>query len=223
MGNDEPPAALVVPWSTGFEEDFCDYRLPTGRCYEAPAASYDVVNEPVHSGLKAAAFSVNFSGDIAGDQTRCILLGELPKAAYYGAYFFIPEAPLMAANWNLMHFRRPGPFPERGLWDVSLELADDGSLSVFVFDHLRMRRVSSTRGLPVPVGVWVQLEAYLLRAADETGEFAVYQDGELVLRLSDLSTDEGSADEWYVGNLANALTPAENTIYVDDVSIREAP
>jgi hypothetical protein len=220
MGNDESPAALVVPWSTGFEEDFCDYRLPTGRCYAVPAASYDVVTEPVRSGLKAAAFSVNFSADVEGDQTRCIRLGELPKAAYYSAYFFIPEAPSMAVNWNLMHFRSP---PFRGLWDVSLEVADDGSISVFAFDHLRGARVSGTRVPPIPVGAWVQLEAYLLRATDETGEFAVYQDGELALHLSDLSTDEGNADQWYVGNLANALTPEENTIYVDDVAIREAP
>jgi hypothetical protein len=217
-GNDEPPAALAVPWSTGFEQGFCDYAAPDGYCYALGAASNDIVTEPVRSGRQAAAFSLNLSSE--GDQTRCVRRGELPKAAYYSAYFFIPEAPRMAANWNLMHFRSP---PFRGLWDVSLDLADDGSLSVSVFDHLRMRRLPGTGVPPVPVGAWVQLEAYLLRATDETGEFAVYQDGELALSLSDLSTDEGSADEWYVGNLAVALTPAENTVYVDDIAIREAP
>lgn len=222
-GNDEPPAApvaLAVPWSTGFEQGFCDYAAPKGRCYAADAASFDVVSEPVRSGRQAAAFSLNLGTDVDGDQTRCFLQGELPQAGYYSAYFFIPEAPSMAVNWNLMHFRR-GPF--RGVWDVSLDVADDGSLSVSVFDHIRMRRLTATRVPPVPVGAWVQLEAYLLRAADETGEFAVYQDGALALSLSDLITDEDGANEWYVGNLAVALTPPENTIYVDDVSVREAP
>lgn len=222
-GADQAVVPLTIPWSTGFENDFCEYAAPSGFCYAAEAAAYEIVTEPVRSGRQAAAFSLNLGGDVSGDQTRCAREGELPEAAYYGAYFFIPEAPSSAANWNLMHFRSGRGFPSHGLWDVSLDVDADGFLWVTVFDHLRMMRRPGSGVPPVPVGTWVQLEAYFVRAADETGEFAVYQDGELALGLTDLSTDDGAEGQWFVGNLARTLTPAESTIYVDDISMREAP
>ena len=63
---------------------------------------------------------------------------------------------------------------------------------------------------------------YLRRAADATGEVTVYQDGVVAYHLVDLVTDDTSWGQWYVGNLATGLAPADSTLYVDDVAIRTA-
>ncbi len=60
---------------------------------------------------------------------------------------------------------------------------------------------------------------FLRRAADATGEFALRLDGEVVLDLTELTTDDSLWGQWFVGNFATALSPASSIVYVDDVSI----
>jgi hypothetical protein len=218
------PEPVSVPWSTGFENGFCDYSASNNYCYAEPRAGFEIVTAPVHSGTSAAAFNIVVDGAMDGTQTRCVRQGTLPEAGYYSAFFFIPSAPTATNNWNLVHFRggrTTGAL--HGLWDVSVNVDAEGALHLYVFDFIR-RMTRATAGVPaVPVGSWFQIEVYLKRANDATGEFTVYQDGELALRLTDVSTDDSSFGQWYVGNLANELTPGESTLYVDDVSMREAP
>ena len=216
-------APVTMPWSTSFENEFCDYIAAGGYCYTAPRASRTTVDSPAHSGSTAAAFSLITDAAFNGLQSRCVRQGELPSAAYYSAYFFVPAAPTAANNWNLMHFRGgDGVQPNDGTWDLSLARQADGSFQLFVYDHFE-DVVRPTTNLPsVPIGEWFQLTAYFSRSTDATGEFAVYQDGELGLRMTDLVTDKGRYGEWYVGNLAVSLTPENNVIYVDDVAIRDA-
>lgn len=216
-------APVAMPWSTSFENEFCDYIAAGGYCYTAARASRTTVDSPTHSGKAAAAFSLVADAAFNGLQSRCVRQGELPTAAYYSAYFFVPKAPTAANNWNLMHFRAGnGVQPSDGTWDLSLARQADGSFQLSVYDHFKPT-VRSTSNLPsVPIGEWFQLTAYLSRSTDATGEFAVYQDGQLGLRLTDLVTDKGPYGEWYVGNLAVSLTPENNVIYVDDVAIRDA-
>jgi len=215
---------LAVPWSTGFENGFCDYTAVAGYCYGNARASFEIVSSPVHSGDSSAAFSIVVDDAFDGLQARCVKQGQLPEAAFYSAFFFIPSAPTAANNWNLIHFQGGSPTGAlHGLWDVSISIDADGELHLYVFDFLRMLTRPAMNVPAVPVGSWFQIEVYLKRAATATGEFALYQDGEIGLQLGNLTTDDSSYGQWYVGNLAVALTPADSTLYVDDVSIREAP
>ena len=102
MASETDPVA--VPWSTSFEDQFCDYTQLAGFCYAEDNASYTTVTSPVHSGQFAAAFSV-VAGDTNGHQTRCVRQGLLPAAAYYGAWYFIPASATNTALWNLIHFQ----------------------------------------------------------------------------------------------------------------------
>jgi hypothetical protein len=108
------------------------------------------------------------------------------------------------------------------LWDVSLENTADGELEPIVFDFLngRLRRAASPK--PIPIGAWFHLEFYLERAADTSGSIALYRDGELVVEARGIETDDTRWGQWYVGNLATGLTPAESTVYVDDVTIQRS-
>jgi len=211
--------AVPMPWSTSFESDFCDYEQAGGFCYAAPLAQYETVTSPVHSGRYSAAFRVR-AGEDDAHQTRCVRQGVLPAAAYYGAWYFIPSGARNSALWNLVHFRGGDPTAQRGLWDISLENRADGTLGVTVFDFLHGTVLRPTKPKAIPVGAWFHLELYLRRAADTTGEVALYQDGEKVLERKNLVTDDTRWGQWYVGNLATGLAPADSVVYVDDVTIR---
>jgi hypothetical protein len=223
--NCTPPDAIpredkVIPstWSTGFEMGFCEYIAAGGRCYASGEASYDIVETPVRSGRKAAAYSL-----VAGQnrQARCYLEGELPQTAVYGAWFHVPENATNRGNWNLFHFRDARPMlEERGLWDVSIQSKSDGSLALLLRDFVSDRTMATPADAPrIPIGSWFHVELLFQRAADATGAVTLYQDGEPLIEVTDVVTDDTDFAQWYVGNLATALTPASSTLYVDDVTI----
>jgi hypothetical protein len=119
-----------------------------------------------------------------------------------------------------MHFQGGAPGNLHGLWDVSLQSAADGSLSVYLLDFLNGSSGVPVAAPPVPIGSWVHLEFRFRRAADATGEVALYQDGSLLIELTGLVTDDTDFGQWYVGNYADALAPPDSTLYVDDVTIK---
>jgi hypothetical protein len=210
---------IAVPWSTGFENRFCDYTELAGFCYNDPrSASYATVTSPVHSGNFAAAFSVS-SGNSRASQTRCVRQGVLPAEAYYGAWYFVPAPATSAAVWNLIHFQGGDPSAQHGLWDVSLVETPTGDLELVVYDFLTTGAHRPPDQPPVPIGAWFHLQLYLKRAADATGEVALYVDGQQLLDLKDVITDDSDWGQWYVGNYADGPMPSDSTLYVDDVTI----
>ncbi|MGC4090002.1 MAG: heparin lyase I family protein [Polyangiaceae bacterium] len=215
---------LSLPWSTGFEKAFCDYQRPLGICYHDPVASYETVTSPVHSGSYAAAFNV-VADDPAGNQTRCFRQGTLPTAAYYGAWYFVPALATNTKLWNLIHFRggSSGGEPDHPLWDVSLSNTPSGDLKLIVFDQKGGKVYEAPDTVPIPIGKWFRIRFYLKRAADATGEVALYQDNQQLFDVTNIVTDATAWGQWYVGNLANGLTPADSTLYVDDVTISTSP
>jgi hypothetical protein len=209
-----------VPWSTGFEDQFCDYTQLAGFCYAEPKASYTTVTSPAHSGQFAAAFRVT-TGDTTGHQTRCVRQGALPAAAYYGAWYFVPERVTNTGLWNLWHFQGGSPSgPQHGLWDISLVNGSNGDLELVVYDFLNNTTRHSAKATPIPIAGWFHVELFLKRAADATGEVALYQDGQQLLDVTNVITDDSNWGQWYVGNLISGVTPRDSTLYVDDVTIR---
>jgi hypothetical protein len=94
---------------------------------------------------------------------------------------------------------------------------------LYLFDFLRGSVRTPDAPPAVPVGKWFHVEVRLRRAADATGQVVLSQGGTEILNLTDLSTDDSDWGQWYVGNLEDALTPPDSTVYVDDVSIGPPP
>ena len=211
-------ARVAAPWSSGFENRFCDYTELAGFCYADETSAHDIVTSPVRSGRYAAAFTVQSDAG-GGSQTRCVRQGELPTAAYYGAWYYIPEPTTPSANWNLFHFRGGEDLSAtRGVLDVSLVAeGQDLHLAVFGMGHAPIGE--SMRSASVPFGSWFHVQLYLKRAEDTTGEVALYQDGQEVFDVTGVRTDDSTLGQWYVGNLANGLSPSASTVYVDDVTL----
>jgi len=220
-------APVVVPWSTGFENAFCDYTNAGGFCFGG--GTHKIVTSPVHSGHYAAEFSVITSGT-SSNQARCVRQGALPSEAYYGAWYYIPTLATLNGNsslWNLWHFQGgdtarhvPGGDPSQdGLWDVTIVNQADGSLQLLVYDFLSGVVRKPANPPPIPIGEWFHIQFYLKRASDATGAIRLYQNGKLLLERTGLITDDSSWGQWYVGNIAKELKPPVSTLYVDDVTI----
>ena len=222
-GADSGLVPLAVPWSTGFEGEPGDSWIPgSGACYATTGASFQVVTSPVHTGQHAAAFTVD-TASASPSQTRCQKEGVLPTAARYGAWYYVPAQATSTGNWNLLHFQGADVADgtaAHGLWDVSLVNASDGTLHLAVYDFLRTRLLQTSTA--IPVDAWFQLEVFLRRAADGTGEFTLSQNGSVALDLTALATDDSRWGQWFVGNYATALSPPSSTVYVDDVTIDPA-
>ncbi len=228
VGNFEggsPPIStdpISLPWATGFENQLdCDYREVAGYCYSFPPSSYRVVTSPVHSGQFAAEFTV-LTGTDAGSspQGRCVRQGVLPAEAYYGAWYYILASATNTGNWNLFHFQggNADTTSEHFLWDVSLVNGPTGELNLRLYDDLHQKTIGD--GPSIPIAEWVHIVFYLKRAKDNNGEVALFQNEVRVLDLTDVVSDDTDWGQWYVGNLASALQPAQSTVYVDDVTIR---
>lgn len=214
---------VTMPWSTGFEDGFCDYSKVAGFCYgNEPYTIATATDPPPRSGRFAAEFKVTQ----ADHQSRCVRRGELPESAYYGAWYYIPEPLTDVDVWNLFHFDRPDSTEGRPpLWDVTLvKGAQPGDWELIVFDPLATAPNSNTYRSadrkPIPFGRWFHIELFLKRATDSTGEIALYQDGALLFEEKNLKSDASKFSQWYVGDFADGATPADSSLYVDDVSIR---
>jgi len=235
-GASQPPLdtdSVTLPWSTGFEAaqlqapvaagpfeqpvNFCDYLKVAGYCYgDQP---YTLVTEPHRGGNFAAEFKV-ISGK--AHQTRCVRQGGLPESAYYGAWYFIPEA-LKEVNgaWNLWHFQGRDDPNEllHDLWDVTLyHGAQPGDWELGILDRPASNATyRSADHKRVPIAAWFHIELFLKRAADSSGKIVLYQDGVPLFERTNLKSDASKFTQWYVGDFAN--TPADTSLYVDDVSI----
>lgn len=217
--NPDPDATVATSWSTGFEDGFCEYALPTGFCFATGFASYALVQSPVHSGRYAAAFFVNAAFD-GGSQARCVQQGVFPQAAYYGAWYYVPSSAVNSGDWNLLHFQGGDAGQTlHYLWDVSLVSLADGGLHISLYDFLNQTTPDAGAVPPIPLDQWFHIEVYFKRAKDTTGEISMWQDGVAAVHLTGLETDDSVWGQWYVGNLANALLPTASTVYVDDVTI----
>jgi hypothetical protein len=219
----DPDGSVPMPWTTGFEDGFCNYTLPSGFCVATGSSSYTLVTSPVHSGQYAAAFTVPGTLD-GGSQARCVEQGVFPDAAYYGAWYFIPKSELNIGVWNLFHFQGGVPGTTlHGLWDVSLVNSADGGVHIAFFDFLNGTTPDVSAVPSIPIGRWFQLEVYFKRASDTKGQLTVLQEGVVAVDLNALETDDTHWGQWFVGNFANALLPPNSTVYVDDITIGPAP
>jgi hypothetical protein len=217
---------IPIPWSTSFETGLCDWDIARGFCYSDPNATFDVVASPTHTGSKAMSFTVT-PGDMNARQARCVREGTPPPDAIYGAYFYVPALAMNSGNWNLVHFQGsvPPASPENW-WDVSLTNDTDGNLGLQVLNYVGqppLRPQIYKAPNTIPIGAWFHIEFRWRRATDAMGEVDVYQDGQQVVSVPAIATDDADWGQWYVGNLATALDQPTSTVYVDDVSIRAAP
>ncbi|HTQ03070.1 MAG TPA: hypothetical protein VMI54_04410 [Polyangiaceae bacterium] len=211
---------LAVPWSTGFEDAFCGYDDAKGWCY-GDQGVYTSVASPVHSGRRAAAFTVSRADGGGGVmQARCAREGTFPSDAYYGAWFYLPALPQSVGNWNLIHFQGENADESgwQGLWDVTLVKTSSGGFGLTLVEDFNGPALAQQHPPDIAPGAWFEVVVHWVRSSNATGEITLYEDDQTLVDLKGV-TDPFTYDQWYVGNLVNATTEAELTVDVDDVFI----
>jgi hypothetical protein len=173
------------------------------------------------SGLHAMRATVTSPGEPVASVGVAMRNGILPKEAYYSAWYYIASPMTAGEYWLFFKYRSrrvaSDPATVIDLWDVDFSANADGTMGVFIFHHdsgTRMPRATPA----VPVGQWFQVEAFFRAATDDTGRLMVWFDGTLIYDLTE-PTVTSEFVEWSVGSIAEIITPAPATLYVDDAAI----
>ena len=145
------------------------------------------------------------------------------SAAFYAAWFLVPEVYSAGSRWTITKFRLRDPASGAALaegLDLDLRNLPDGDYVLSVFDH-DQDYLQQPIAVPTPivrVGRWFHLEVFYRATGDRTGEVIVWLDGTEAYRLLDHPT---AADGAYFTpcNVALELTPSPAALYVDDAAV----
>jgi hypothetical protein len=146
---------------------------------------------------------------------------DYPVDAYYSAWFYLPRAYQTTADWSIVEFQVPTSDGGVGqLLDIDLRSLPDGGLILSVYDHrpTYLRTATPDPAILVPIGRWFQIEAYYRNAPDDSGEIAIWLDGQLNYDLHRPFGASGTV-YWTVCSKTYGLSPAESDIYVDDAAV----
>ena len=194
-----------------------------GTAADMPDAALAISTDVAHGGR----YSVKLTNGAVSTYEDAHLWREddYPVSAYYSAWFYLPRAYQTTADWSIMQFQVPSGAPTTDasvvgqLLDVDLRSLPDGDLILSVYDHRAayLRTATPDPAIPVPIGRWFQIEAYYRNAADDTGEVAIWLNGQLNY---DLHRPFGQSPVyWTVCSKTYGLSPAESIIYVDDAAV----
>jgi hypothetical protein len=191
---------------------------------DSPDTSLVISTDVAHSGR----YSVKLTNGAVSmyEDAHLWRVDDYPIAAYYSAWFYLPRAYQTAADWSIVQFQVPsGASSADGgmvgqLLDIDLRSLPGGDLILSVYDHRAayLRAATPDPAIPVPIGRWFQIEAYYRNADDDTGEAAIWLDGQLNY---DLHRPFGASSSvyWTVSSKTFGLSPAESVIYVDDAAV----
>jgi hypothetical protein len=187
---------------------------------DTPDTSLAISSDYAHSGR----YSVKLTNGAVSTYEDAHLWREdaYPVEAYYSAWFYLPRAYQTTADWSIVEFQVPtadgGVVGQ--LLDIDLRSLPTGDLILSVYDHrpAYLRSPTPDPAIPVPIGQWFQVEALYRNAPDDTGEVAIWMNGQLNYDLHRPFGTNGTV-YWTVCSKTEGLSPAESTIYLDDAAV----
>ena len=185
----------------------------------------EITTERAHAGNQSAKVTISVVNGM-NSVNYLYRQAPTPSEAYFSAWFLIPRGYTVPDWWNIVHFvgsQSGDGRDEVGLWDVDLQSTADGSLSAYVWSFEQSKRYDPPVRRVFPVGVWVELGVLFRKASDDSGHFAVYQDGVLLLELASVRTAPNDWLRWAVGSASTDITPSPAELFIDDASIAVAP
>ena len=220
----------ILWWTDHETGDLSDWHRGANSSWLAYGGTLAVDTQQARSGrysLDAQALAAP-----KGTTSAAMLLrtGDLPQAAYYSAWFYLPTSATSFDYWLIFKFRSRTPDPnpvDVELWDI--DLTSQGSeLELRVFHHASTAdggigsEIAPATPLAVPRDRWFQVEAYLRAAPDDTGELVIWQDGNVLYDIHGPSAPSAYL-QWSVGSAAESLGKGVARAFVDDaaISLRE--
>jgi hypothetical protein len=145
-----------------------------------------------------------------------------PAAGYYSAWFYVPSSTTVGSWLSLTHFSGSQTGDGKNLfaiWDVNLYTLPGGGLAAQLYDYVNQVNLQQTNPVPVPLDTWVQIEVFLSKASDLSGEVAVWQGGALILQRSGVATVSNDWMQWDLGGASSDILPSPTYVYLDDAAI----
>jgi hypothetical protein len=178
-----------------------------------------------HSGRYSVKLQKIVTGTTAaGAGPRLLRFGNLPKRAYYSAWFLVPQAYRTSSYWTILQFDIHGsttPVEDRGVNLQLRSLPGDNGLVLQVFFH-QSAFLAAPLAYPTPVvaiGRWFQVEVEFEAASDATGKLVIWLDGRRVYDISSRATVDPDSLEFILSSMLVDAEPSPVDLYVDDVII----
>ena len=217
-----------VLWTARFEgNNFLEWTTVAGGGAGPPIApsTMAVSSEHAHQGNYSANLTVFAPADTTQGNASFAREGNLPIAAYYSAWYYLPRSVTVGVYWVIMKFRLRNvvddPSSEGELFDVNLKSLNDGGMSLRLYVHQGFGGGDWPLDVVdpvVPVGDWFQLEAFYRVASDNSGRLTLWLDGKQILdKIGPTGPTPWAA--WDVASVADVLSPETATLYVDDCAI----
>jgi hypothetical protein len=138
---------------------------------------------------------------------------------YYSAWYFFPQTYIAPNWWDIMQWKSKTSTLNDPFFILNVGNRVDDSMYIYMYDWQREESYGQNT-VNLPVGQWVQLEAYLHCAADSSGRVMIWQDGQLLFDVSGVTTRYSDGDcEWSINNYSDLVDPEPTTIYIDDAAI----
>ncbi len=221
--------ARTVLWSADFETgDLSQWYAPStgptgdfgGTQGIYNSATVQVTRSYAHSGSSSAALTTTTPPESAARLVRWRELQSYP-ALYYSAWYYFPQVYTPTLYWNVFAWDsyRPATNTADPFFILNVGNRSNGAMYFYLFDWQR-RLTYSQSVKDIPVGRWIQVEAFYQCAGDGSGRVTFWQDGTLLLDVPNVQTRYADGNcQWSLNNYSDGLTPAAATLYVDDASI----
>ncbi len=218
-----PTDSPDIFWQAGFETgDISEWTAHGDWLRQGNTATYQVQTKIVKSGEYAVQLTIDTS---SGSSQAAYLFywDQLPNAAYYSAWYYIPANIDTEDWWNVMQ------------WKSTYNGDSDYSRPVFVLDGAIFGQTAlSLCYLPdrdvdkqcwkqttaaLPQDQWVHIEVYYERDKVD-GHVIVWQDGVKLFDITGYPTVLSDGTLYYsVNHYTDGINPDVSSIYIDDVVI----
>jgi hypothetical protein len=184
------------------------------------AGMLTVESDHVHSGSSAVLASI---ATVDGLSFARLNRRDVPQAAHFSAWFYIPRPYTVVGYWNLFEFQ--GLFEPTidsdvaTLWSVDLHGGESTDMTFYLWDNTHAVAYGPAVPLVAPVGRWFQIEAFVHQATDASGRITVWIDGSKLADVSGVPTVPTPWLGWSVGSSSNAIAEEPVELYLDDAMI----
>jgi cell division septation protein DedD len=227
-------AAANLMWFAGHEtNNFSEWFTSTysttegneGGIYNTNTGKATISTDVAHSGTHALKMNINSPNNGSPQGARVFRWQEsrTKQPLYYSVWYYIPQQYKPQNWWDVLEFKSRNATRNDAFWQLNIGNRTDGSMNFYLYNWVNSK--SFTQNIAnIPVGKWFNVEIYYQQAADNTGKITVWQDGVQIFDQTGVTTMFADAIEsanFAVTNYTDNITPANTTIYVDDIKISQ--
>ena len=227
-------ASSQVLWSADHETgDISQWEhRQGGGIYNSntPPGTSDIRISPAvaHSGARSLRLKITEARDGLTQGARMfrtwlkndVEVEALPDEGWYSAWYYFPRNYEPEVWWNIFQFKskRDGG-DSLSVLSFGVDNFPDGSMEIYVWHATERRSLNPTVTVPIPVGQWVHLEAFLRQSTREPG--VIHDDGRIEVWVNGVRTiaEDGIPTEaepmsriaWSLNNYTDDITPSTST------------